>query len=106
MWHKKTSVFPRLFLTFIILILSLLTLTVFGSASYEETSGVPNTEETTSPDNETNDNNNENLPVIKQGLIEENGKIYFYNEDGTLFKAGYKEVKDADNNIKYYYEKK
>ena len=67
MWHKKTRVFPRLFLTFIILILSLLTLTVFGSASYEETSGVPNTEETTtpsteettSPDNETNDNNNE-----------------------------------------------
>ena len=93
MWHKKTRVFPRLFLTFIILILSLLTLTVFGSASYEETSGVPNTEETTtpsteettSPDNETNDNNNENLPVIKQGLIEENGKIYGFADHRSGF---------------------
>ncbi len=101
MWHKKTRVFPRLFLTFIVLILSFLILTVFSSASYEETSGVPDTEETTTPDNKTDDN--ENLPAIKQGLIEEDGKIYFYNEDGTLFKEGYKEVKDADNNIKYYY---
>ena len=38
----------------------------------------------------------------KQGLVVENGKIYFYNEDGTLFTGGYKEI-TTDGVTHYYY---
>ena len=38
----------------------------------------------------------------KQGLVEENGAIYFYQEDGTLFTDGYKAV-TTDGTTRYYY---
>ena len=41
-------------------------------------------------------------PSVKLGLSTENGKICFYNEDGTLFTEGYKEV-TVDGVTKYYF---
>lgn len=41
-------------------------------------------------------------PPVNQGITEENGYIYFYNEDGTLFTDGYKEV-TVDGAAKYYF---
>ncbi len=38
----------------------------------------------------------------KQGLVTEDGKTYFYNEDGTLFTQGYKVV-TVDGKRAYYY---
>ena len=43
----------------------------------------------------------ETLPV-KQGLMEENGYTYFYNEDGSQFTGGFKGISTADG-IEYYY---
>ena len=41
-------------------------------------------------------------PTVKQGLVTENGNTYFYNEDGTLFTGGYKEV-TVEGITKYYF---
>ena len=102
MRHKKEASFPRLFLTFIILILSVFALAVSSYATYEETTPTPNTEETTTTDSEADDNS-ASSPTITQGINEIDGKIYFYNEDVTPFTDGYKEVADENNNVKYYY---
>ena len=90
MRHKKSLTFFRLLLTVIVSTLTTSGFIVFGNAANENSSTVPVTENITPP-------------TVKQGITEENGKIYFYNEDGTLFKEGYKEVSDSNNNIKYYY---
>jgi len=34
----------------------------------------------------------ETEPAPRQGLVAENGGLYFYNQDGTLFTGGYKEL--------------
>lgn len=39
---------------------------------------------------------------VKSGLTEENGKIVYYNEDGTCFTSGYKEIV-VNGIVKYYY---
>ncbi len=39
----------------------------------------------------------------KRGLVEEDGKIYYYNEDGSLFTDGYKEVETLLGKTYYYY---
>lgn len=39
---------------------------------------------------------------VKQGLAVENGDTYFYNEDGSLFTGGYKEV-STETGTDYYY---
>lgn len=46
----------------------------------------------------------ESSPVepVKSGVVAENGQIYFYNEDGTVFNGGYKEVSTEDG-VKYYF---
>ncbi|MBR5570679.1 MAG: hypothetical protein IKW10_07300, partial [Oscillospiraceae bacterium] len=41
-------------------------------------------------------------PAIQQGLVVENGNTYFYNEDGTLFTEGYKQV-TVDGEDYYYF---
>lgn len=41
-------------------------------------------------------------PLVREGLVAENGNIYFYNEDGSLFTDGYKEVA-VDGVTKYYF---
>lgn len=40
--------------------------------------------------------------VVHRGLVTENGCIYYYNEDGTLFTEGYLEV-DSGETTDYYY---
>lgn len=40
--------------------------------------------------------------VTKQGLVEEKGALYYYNDDGTLFTDGYKEV-TVDGITHYYF---
>ena len=42
-------------------------------------------------------------PAAKQGLVTENGHLYFYNEDGTLFTGGYKELSNGDTTDYYYF---
>lgn len=39
--------------------------------------------------------------TVRQGLSVENGNTYYYNEDGTLFTGGYKEV--TVDGVTYYY---
>lgn len=39
---------------------------------------------------------------VNSGLVEENGKLYYYSEDGSLFKNGYKEV-TVNGKTQYYY---
>lgn len=41
-------------------------------------------------------------PEVKQGLVEENGKLYFYQDDGTAFTGGYKVI-TQDGKRTYYY---
>lgn len=41
-------------------------------------------------------------PALKQGLITESGHTYFYNQDGTLFTDGYKEL-TTDGQTRVYY---
>lgn len=43
-------------------------------------------------------------PPVKQGLVEENGFIYYYNEDGTLFNGGYKVVETDGKRVHYYFQ--
>ena len=38
----------------------------------------------------------------QRGLVRENGKIYYYNDDGTLFTGGYKAV-EVNGKRQYYY---
>lgn len=40
--------------------------------------------------------------VVRQGLVEEDGNIYYYNEDGSAFTGGYKEI-TVDGATQYYY---
>ena len=42
----------------------------------------------------------ETVPATRQGLVEENGSLYFYNQDGTRFTDGYKEL---DNGGIYFF---
>ena len=42
------------------------------------------------------------LPV-KQGLMEENGYTYFYNEDGSLFTGGFKGISTEEGIVYYYF---
>lgn len=65
-----------------------------------------NTVKTEIDNNVTNpkDGDKETTPA-KLGLTVENGNIYFYNKDGTLFVDGYKEV-TVDGITKYYYFQK
>lgn len=41
-------------------------------------------------------------PASQQGLVAEDGTFYYYNEDGSLFTDGYKEVA-GDTSTDYYY---
>lgn len=41
---------------------------------------------------------------IKQGLVTEDGKIYFYNDDGTLFNEGYKVIEQNGKRTYYYFQ--
>lgn len=50
---------------------------------------------------QTNKAAEETVPV-RQGLLSENGGIYYYNEDGTSFTGGYKEI-TAESGTDYYY---
>ena len=43
-------------------------------------------------------------PIQKQGLVSENGKLYFYNDDGTLFTDGYKVVTVDGKRVYYYFQ--
>ncbi len=40
----------------------------------------------------------------KQGLLTENGNVVFYNDDGTLFTGGYKEVTTAGKTDYYFFK--
>lgn len=54
------------------------------------------------PDPENPDPENPDEPAPKQGLLEENGFIYYYKEDGTPFTGGYKEVA-VDGIVRRYF---
>ena len=43
-------------------------------------------------ENEDPEVDSEDVPPVKQGLWVEDGNTYYYNEDGTLFTGGLKEV--------------
>ena len=59
---------------------------------------------TANPETETVSPALEPLDVqIKQGLVEENGFLYFYNDDGTLFTQGYKVIETDGNCDRYYF---
>ena len=45
----------------------------------------------------------EETQPLKQGLIAENGGLYYYNEDGTMFTGGYKEITDGGETAYYYF---
>lgn len=45
----------------------------------------------------------EETQPLKQGLVEENGGLYYYNEDGTLFTGGYKALTDGGETAYYYF---
>lgn len=45
----------------------------------------------------------EDEPAAKRGLVTENGHIYFYNEDSTLFTGGYKELRSGETTDYYYF---
>lgn len=51
--------------------------------------------------NEGEDQTGDSLPVL-QGLTEVDGKIFFYNDDGSLFTDGYKAV-ETDGQVSFYY---
>ena len=42
-------------------------------------------------------------PASRQGLVAENGAFYYYNEDGSLFTGGYKELAGAASTDYYYF---
>lgn len=72
------------------LILSLILLALTSLYTIRMTSGpvpVPDTKSTVSA---------ETAPAARQGLAEENGYLYFYNQDGTRFTDGYKELDNGD----------
>lgn len=101
MSHKKTLAFLRLLLTVIVFAFAFSGLIVFGNAANDSSIAAKETENVTPPDTETGEDT-VTQPTVKRGITEENGKIYFYNEDGTTFKEGYKEV-TVDGKIKYYF---
>ena len=43
-------------------------------------------------------------PEVKQGLVEENGKLYFYQDDGTAFTGGYKVITQDGKRTYYYFQ--
>ena len=67
----------------------------------EETNSEENGEQEEEPKEEPED---EPEPV-KSGLVEENGKLYYYLKDGSLFKDGIKKIK-VDGKSQYYYFQK
>ena len=66
----------------------------------EDAADLTDDEEPTDP-TEPEDPTDPTEPEIKNGLIEEDGKIYYY-DNGVMFTGGYKEV-TVDGTVRYYY---
>lgn len=77
--------------------------TVEETEETREDGNTQTSEETGSEETGEQEEEPEEEPApVKSGLIEENGKLYYYLEDGSLFKDGIKKI-TVDGKAQYYY---
>lgn len=101
MIKSRISILRSLALTAILLLA--LIITAFFTANVAYAVEVEDVSETEVQDIVTTYGTGDEEPEpVRNGLTVEDGKIYYYNEDGTLFTEGYKEV-TVDGSTYYYF---